>query len=604
MKRTVLPLLLAGMFVFVVTHQALCREGAAEERGLAAPRGMLPEELQAVDIADHFIPIRARKAGVIKSVRGYAVVLHRETKEAYFAASGDRLYLHDVVTTLKDSRCRLKFTTRDLIAMGENTRIEVDEYVDNPRAGKKRSVLRMAWGKAMFYMLRLFKYRTARATINTPTAVLGIRGTKFGVEVRKVGEKPRAARPIQLAAAGDFGHLQLAAVDPAGWETIVYVFEGEVNVNGQKVGEGETWEEGVIQPTEPEDAEQFISDTEGGEEGGGEKGKGGEGGKGETGAGETDSTKEGGDKGSDQAEGQTSVDAEQQGQEQGLIGQGQQPANKYGYFSALLTEDPIKLIYWGGSYISTSPQPFSSAGCTVKGYDAASNVMQGTASIDGISYFTRVQSLDGDSGDLGTSVPVLTEVLGSNSYMEWGRWNTKRSFYMDTSRTLCGWVDNGYYIFGDVTTDAKMSDLASANVQATYTGDAYGTYWTSGGGKDMSGYFQADVDFLPGTITGFEVHVQEPVTGGVSATISDASGTLSGSQFSIDPSTGTWLVGGNDADQKAAYGSFYGPNADSMGGVWRMDISPNGSADAHAVGIFQGNKGGATTDREISRILN
>jgi hypothetical protein len=54
-------------------------------------------------------------------------------------------------------------------------------------------------GKAMFFVVKLFKFRKTAASVNTPTAVCGVRGTKFGVEVTQEGSKSARAIPVYLA---------------------------------------------------------------------------------------------------------------------------------------------------------------------------------------------------------------------------------------------------------------------------------------------------------------------------------------------------------------------------------------------------------------------
>ena len=54
----------------------------------------------------------------------------------------------------------------------------------------------MLRGKVMFYAVRLFKYRTASMSVKTPTAVVGVRGTKFGVEVRMMGADVAQSTPL------------------------------------------------------------------------------------------------------------------------------------------------------------------------------------------------------------------------------------------------------------------------------------------------------------------------------------------------------------------------------------------------------------------------
>ena len=141
-----------------------------------------------------------------------------------------------------------------------------------------------------------------------------------------------------------------------------------------------------------------------------------------------------------------------------------------------------------------------------------------------------------------------------------------------------------------------MELLKASNLSGNYSGSAFGTYWTSGGGADMSGSFSAEINFGAAVpITNFEIHVSG---NGHQVDISGAEGQFTDpnnpSHFVVPSggATGTWIFDGSDpADtgtyNKIAYGSVYGPNGEAVGGVWKIDKESLGH---HATGIFQGTK--------------
>ena len=305
MKRVAFILFVALTFLFIGTHNSYSQEDAPVDRGHGVSRDMLPDELKNLDIKDHYIASKGRQSGFIQTFTGHVVVLKEDTNQAYFAAPGDSIFKQDTVFTLKASRCRIKFTTEDIITMGDDTRISVDRIVDDHAGKKKKSIISMLRGRAMFYVVRLFRYKNVSTTINTPTAVLGVRGTKFGVEVKKISKKTAESRPIYLADNSGSSFLYLAQTGPSDTTTVVYGFEGQVEVYSiadgttQTVGEGENIQishvgAGEIQDTDPKVAEQFESETEApapageetGEEGSGDTNEQGE--SGETGDEESD----------------------------------------------------------------------------------------------------------------------------------------------------------------------------------------------------------------------------------------------------------------------------------------------------------------------------
>jgi len=539
----------------------------------AAPPEVLPQELQGITIGNSHIASDTDELGVIQKVTGYVVVMHGSTGQAYFAAEGDAVYRQDKVFTLKDARCRVWFSTNDLITVGENTHISVDEYVDNREIQEKKTVFNMLRGKAMFYVARLFKYKTVTFAVHTPTAVAGVRGTKFGVEVRKTAESTASAGPVYLADTSNTGFLYLAAA-PAGWETTVHVFDGEVVVNDQIVGPGQTWSEGTVGPMDPSVGDQFVNDTTGGTDdttgdGGTQDGNGG--GAGDSGTGGS-GTGTGGDS-TNVSQNLTTLGAE-----------GQSPTGgKQGYFSALLTYvsegTGLKDVY-----VSASRQDFDSGSVEAGSIDRSGGYLQGDGRFNlPTPYLTRMVTDGGETDrELGTDHPISHTQMGTTSYMEWGYWTMTTAITFDYTHYA---IDNkAYYLFGQSTPDSI------AGITGTYSGEAWGTHWDSGyGSQEMTGTFSCSVD-LGGSpqINSFNLSVQSDVSP-AAASISGGSGTFSGSAFEI--TGGTWTTTGYGTpfaatDKQQCSGSLYGPNGEQMGGAWGMS---NGD-DYGAAGIFRGEK--------------
>ncbi len=272
MKRYIFVAIAAITLLFFGFQPAFCQTDT-DPRGNAAPSEAFPEDLKNLDVKDYFIALEAEPVGLIQTVTGHVVVLHEKTNEAYFAVQGDVVFQHDALFTLEESRCRVRFISEDVITMGEDARIDIEELVDDYELQKKKSNFSMARGKAMFYVVRLFRHKNVSASVKTKTAVTGVRGTKFGVEVRKASGKVAQSKPLYIADASDSGFFYLAQANMNDTETVVYCFKGSVDVYSpidgttQRVSEGRSLlmtmiGAGIVEPTDPAIAQQFMRETE------------------------------------------------------------------------------------------------------------------------------------------------------------------------------------------------------------------------------------------------------------------------------------------------------------------------------------------------------
>jgi hypothetical protein len=272
MKRNMPKTFFVVLFALAGLLTTLSLTSASNDRGMAVPQQDLPTDLEAYDVKDFFIPAQADKVGYIQTIIGHVVVVHEETGQAYFAVKGDAIFQQDSFITLENARCRIKFTTQDVVTMGANTRITVNELVDDRKSKKKKSLLSMLRGKAMFYVVRLFKYKRTEAAVKTPTAVCGVRGTQFGIEIQNADGGRAQAVPIYLADASG-GSWPLLAQAGTGEQTIVYFYDGQgelCNAEGGgcfPVKQGDSGlvdQEGnvYVSTADPDKAEQFRRATD------------------------------------------------------------------------------------------------------------------------------------------------------------------------------------------------------------------------------------------------------------------------------------------------------------------------------------------------------
>lgn len=210
-----------------------------------------PEALEGVFVQDQYIPSEFRKAGRVDRIvgAGRVVVLHRASGKAYVASEEDPVHENDAVYTMGAVRCRILLEDRNVVTMAPESDLIIDEVVLDRAKGQKRSLFEITRGKAVFYAIRLFRFRDLQLRVKTPTATVGVRGTKFGTEIEHL--PVRGGKPAGRRVASD-APVYLAQESLAEILTRVFVVEGQVNVISEvdgasrDIGENEIIEAGPV----------------------------------------------------------------------------------------------------------------------------------------------------------------------------------------------------------------------------------------------------------------------------------------------------------------------------------------------------------------------
>ena len=119
----------------------------------------------------------------IKATSGTASVKRGATQTA--AKVGQTLEAGDSLVTGKDGRISLAFVDNTRFAVGPNSQVEVSKF-DYDRTRQQGSfVTRVNRGSLAVVSGRIAKSGQDSMKVQTPTSLLGVRGTRFIVEVPK-----------------------------------------------------------------------------------------------------------------------------------------------------------------------------------------------------------------------------------------------------------------------------------------------------------------------------------------------------------------------------------------------------------------------------------
>ena len=123
--------------------------------------------------------------GLYMAVIGKVTVVHVGQPAAMPVKLQESVYFKDVIETQADSRAKALFEDDSILTVGENSRVEVSEYIYDPANNQRSSVLRMIQGKARALVGKLFAGLGSRFEVHTPTAVAAARGTYFVVWIEE-----------------------------------------------------------------------------------------------------------------------------------------------------------------------------------------------------------------------------------------------------------------------------------------------------------------------------------------------------------------------------------------------------------------------------------
>ena len=94
--------------------------------------------------------------------------------------------MNDTVVTAK-ARARLEFDDKTTVNITEQSKITIDEFVYDPKAGSGKLAMKMVQGTARYASGQIAKNSPQNVNITTPTATVAVRGTDFSMTVDELG---------------------------------------------------------------------------------------------------------------------------------------------------------------------------------------------------------------------------------------------------------------------------------------------------------------------------------------------------------------------------------------------------------------------------------
>lgn len=124
----------------------------------------------------------ADRIGSIKTYRPSAMLLRAGNEQP--AAVGGAIYRGDTIVTGTDGAVGITFMDGAVLSLGPESRFTVDDFLFKPAEREVSFISTLLRGTATFISGAIGRIAPESVRIKTPTASLGLRGTKILVEVR------------------------------------------------------------------------------------------------------------------------------------------------------------------------------------------------------------------------------------------------------------------------------------------------------------------------------------------------------------------------------------------------------------------------------------
>lgn len=120
--------------------------------------------------------------GFIKTVAGEVIITGKAGPLA--AVPGNSVELGDVIRTREDGRIGLTLKDDTVLSLGPNSELSVDEFLYAPARDELGLGARLGSGTLQFISGVIARLKPESVSITTPTATIGVRGTRFVVKAQ------------------------------------------------------------------------------------------------------------------------------------------------------------------------------------------------------------------------------------------------------------------------------------------------------------------------------------------------------------------------------------------------------------------------------------
>jgi hypothetical protein len=176
----------------------------------------------------------AEVVGRLTQVDGQVDLLKGGKLPAVALKAGDTVEPGDVIRTKSRSKAQITFIDDSLLTLSQNARMAIEDFKFDSGQGKRQALLKIAKGLALVVVNKILQTREPDFVIKTQTAIMGVRGTEFGII-----NEPNSSTILNFK-----GRLQVSTISPK--VSRLFLKASKVAYDWKTAGDSATDSSGVV----------------------------------------------------------------------------------------------------------------------------------------------------------------------------------------------------------------------------------------------------------------------------------------------------------------------------------------------------------------------
>jgi len=125
-----------------------------------------------------------RFVGKVARVSGKVIIVHLNETSGYHVFQDMQVYRGDTIMTGYSADVLIHLNDGSQISQGSESRIQYNQIVYTPKNRTRNTFIHMSSGRARFSVKKLQSYKNRRFRVKTASALIGVRGSDFMIQVK------------------------------------------------------------------------------------------------------------------------------------------------------------------------------------------------------------------------------------------------------------------------------------------------------------------------------------------------------------------------------------------------------------------------------------